>query len=162
MTLGAVPEGLGVLGAPRILESFHPCPSTDGEPKLFLLPDASCDPPTTFCHSETGAGVEGDAKSCIPTKGLPFRDRGEAALLPLRLPDNLLRGVEDRGYRGGVLYCVFGVVGGASRGSSPSRARCDCVRSISSRLSFLKKRGNKDTTILKIDNTTSKWKNVLV
>ena len=43
----------------------------------------------------------------------------------------MVRGVGERGYRGGVMYFVPGVGGGVALGSRPRSARCEGVRAIS-------------------------------
>lgn len=69
--------------------------------------------------------------------------------VPYPLPaGEILRGVGDRAYRGGVMYCVPGVAGGVVLGSRPSRARCVGVRGMSTSSSFGRIRGRRATNIL--------------
>ena len=123
-TLAPFPvDGLGVPGAPSTPASLPPNPrvSGDGEPWLLRLV-ASREPPTAFCHIGLADGEYGESPPGL-ANGLPFRDRGEFELLALLLPGELVRGVDDRGYRGGVMYWAVGAGEGVALGSRPSKAR---------------------------------------
>ena len=58
------------------------------------------------------------------------------------------RGVGERGYRGGVRYCVPGVGGGVAVGSRPKSDRCVGVRGISGISSVFLRRGIRAVTML--------------
>ena len=153
-TLAPLPAvGLGVLGTPKILSCFPPPLGRKGDDNAKLCLLAPATPPTAFCHSGLAPGENDGLPLAFIPGALPFLDRGLSAPEPLpllALPIVLLtlRGVAERGYRGGVTYVVPGLVGGVAYGSRPSRERCDGVSGMSDMLSVLRKRGERAETIL--------------
>ena len=62
--------------------------------------------PIVLCHM--GLAV-GESLKSRPNNGLAFLETGVLFQLGLRLAGDRFRGVGERGYRGGVLYCEPGV-----------------------------------------------------
>lgn len=92
--------------------------------EAYGLPEANLLCPMVLLSSEDGlAGLVdiGEPEACLCAEGLE-------------------RGVEERAYRGGVMYCWPGVQG-AAEGFKPSRARWEGVRGMSCISSLVRKSG---------------------